>query len=74
SEVMVVSSPSPLTVCDRPVAQLARHYYLRMTIGILGGTGPQGRGLTHRLAAAGHPVAINLRYQAHSSVLITDLP
>ena len=32
-----------------------------MTIGILGGTGPQGRGLTRRLAAAGHPVLIGSR-------------
>ncbi|HEV2930905.1 MAG TPA: NAD(P)-binding domain-containing protein, partial [Propionibacteriaceae bacterium] len=32
-----------------------------MTIGILGGTGPQGRGLTRRLAAAGHPVVIGSR-------------
>ncbi len=32
-----------------------------MTIGILGGTGPQGRGLTRRLAAAGHPVIIGSR-------------
>ena len=32
-----------------------------MTIGILGGTGPQGRGLTRRLAAAGHAVIIGSR-------------
>jgi 8-hydroxy-5-deazaflavin:NADPH oxidoreductase len=32
-----------------------------MTIGILGGTGPQGRGLTRRLAAAGHQVVIGSR-------------
>ena len=32
-----------------------------MTIGILGGTGPQGRGLTRRLAAAGHPIVIGSR-------------
>jgi hypothetical protein len=32
-----------------------------MTIGILGGTGPQGRGLTRRLAAAGHSVVIGSR-------------
>ena len=29
-----------------------------MTIAILGGTGPQGRGLAKRFAAAGVPVAI----------------
>ena len=32
-----------------------------MTVGILGGTGPQGRGLARRLAAAGHPVIIGSR-------------
>ena len=32
-----------------------------MTIGILGGTGPQGRGLPRRLAAAGHAVLIGSR-------------
>ena len=32
-----------------------------MTIGILGGTGPQGRGLTRRLAAAGHSVVLGSR-------------
>lgn len=32
-----------------------------MKIGILGGTGPQGRGLARRLAAAGHSVVIGSR-------------
>ena len=32
-----------------------------MTIGILGGTGPQGRGLARRFAAAGHQVVIGSR-------------
>ena len=32
-----------------------------MLIGILGGTGPQGRGLTRRFAAAGHQVVIGSR-------------
>jgi hypothetical protein len=38
---------------DRDVAEL--------TIGILGGTGDQGRGLARRLAAAGNPVVIGSR-------------
>jgi NADPH-dependent F420 reductase len=33
----------------------------RLTIGILGGTGDQGRGLAHRFALAGHPVIIGSR-------------
>ena len=32
-----------------------------MRIGILGGTGPQGRGLARRLAAAGHEVTLGSR-------------
>lgn len=32
-----------------------------MRVGILGGTGPQGRGLTRRFAAAGHTVVIGSR-------------
>ena len=35
-------------------------------IGILGGTGPQGRGLARRLAAAGHPVVIGSRSPARA--------
>lgn len=32
-----------------------------LTVGILGGTGPQGRGLARRLALAGHPVVLGSR-------------
>ena len=32
-----------------------------LTVGILGGTGPQGRGLGRRLADAGHPVVLGSR-------------
>jgi len=32
-----------------------------LTVGVLGGTGDQGRGLANRLAAAGHPVIIGSR-------------
>jgi NADPH-dependent F420 reductase len=32
-----------------------------LTVGILGGTGPQGRGLGRRLAVAGHPVVLGSR-------------
>lgn len=35
--------------------------HLPETIGILGGTGPQGRGLTYRLAAAGYRVIVGSR-------------
>jgi 8-hydroxy-5-deazaflavin:NADPH oxidoreductase len=33
----------------------------KLTIGVLGGTGDQGRGLAHRFAAAGNPVIIGSR-------------
>ncbi|HEY5981021.1 MAG TPA: NADPH-dependent F420 reductase [Microlunatus sp.] len=32
-----------------------------LSVGILGGTGPQGRGLARRLALAGHPVVLGSR-------------
>jgi 8-hydroxy-5-deazaflavin:NADPH oxidoreductase len=38
-----------------------RQYIGQVQIGILGGTGPQGRGLARRLAAAGHEVVIGSR-------------
>jgi 8-hydroxy-5-deazaflavin:NADPH oxidoreductase len=43
-----------------------------MTIGILGGTGPQGRGLTRRLAAAGHPVVIGSRSADRARAVATE--
>jgi NADPH-dependent F420 reductase len=38
-----------------------------LTIGILGGTGPQGRGLARRLASAGHPTVLGSRSSARAS-------
>ena len=38
-----------------------------LTIGILGGTGPQGRGLARRLASAGHPIVLGSRSSARAS-------
>jgi NADPH-dependent F420 reductase len=46
----VLGDPLPST-CNPPVT----------TIGILGGTGPQGRGLARRLALAGHTVILGSR-------------
>lgn len=39
----------------------------RLRVGIVGGTGPQGRGLAMRLAAAGQPVAIGSRDAARAA-------
>jgi NADPH-dependent F420 reductase len=38
-----------------------------LTIGILGGTGPQGRGLARRLAQAGHPTILGSRSAARAN-------
>jgi 8-hydroxy-5-deazaflavin:NADPH oxidoreductase len=38
-----------------------------LTLGILGGTGPQGRGLARRLASAGHPTVLGSRSSARAS-------
>ncbi|UWE09227.1 NADPH-dependent F420 reductase [Actinacidiphila bryophytorum] len=42
-------------------------------IGIIGGTGPQGRGLAHRFARAGHPVAIGSRSAERSAQTAQEL-
>ena len=38
-----------------------------LTVGILGGTGPQGRGLARRLASAGHPTVLGSRSAARAT-------
>jgi NADPH-dependent F420 reductase len=43
-----------------------------MTVGILGGTGPQGRGLARRLAAAGHQVIIGSRSAERAQQVAAD--
>jgi 8-hydroxy-5-deazaflavin:NADPH oxidoreductase len=44
-----------------------------LTIGILGGTGDQGRGLAYRFAAAGHPVVIGSRTEKRGRAAADDL-
>jgi NADPH-dependent F420 reductase len=41
-------------------------------VGILGGTGPQGRGLARRLAAAGHNVLIGSRTAERAQLIAAD--
>lgn len=43
-----------------------------MRVGILGGTGPQGRGLTRRFAAAGHQVVIGSRSAERAQEVATE--
>ena len=42
-------------------------------VGILGGTGPQGRGLARRLATAGHPVVLGSRDAERAAAVAADL-
>lgn len=44
-----------------------------LSIGILGGTGPQGRGLARRLALAGHPVILGSRSAERASQAATEI-
>lgn len=44
-----------------------------LTVGILGGTGDQGRGLAYRFAAAGHPVVIGSRTEERGRAAADDL-
>jgi NADPH-dependent F420 reductase len=45
----------------------------QLTIGLLGGTGPQGRGLALRLALAGHRVLLGSRDQQRAVAVTADL-
>ena len=45
-----------------------------MKVGILGGTGPQGRGLARRFAAAGHQVVIGSRSAERAERIAADYP
>ena len=44
-----------------------------LTIGLLGGTGPQGRGLALRLALAGHRVLLGSRDRQRAEAIVADL-
>lgn len=44
-----------------------------LKVGILGGTGDQGRGLAYRLARAGHPVLVGSRNAVRGEAVATDL-
>jgi 8-hydroxy-5-deazaflavin:NADPH oxidoreductase len=46
----------------------------QLTIGLLGGTGPQGRGLARRLALAGHRVLLGSRDRDRAVAIVDDLP
>lgn len=44
-----------------------------VVVGIVGGTGPQGRGLAIRLAAAGQPVLIGSRDSARAALIAAEI-
>jgi NADPH-dependent F420 reductase len=45
----------------------------QLTLGLLGGTGPQGRGLALRLAAAGHQVLLGSRNAERAASVVAEL-
>jgi NADPH-dependent F420 reductase len=45
----------------------------QLTLGLLGGTGPQGRGLALRLAAAGHQVLLGSRSAERAAGVVAEL-
>jgi NADPH-dependent F420 reductase len=45
----------------------------QLTIGLLGGTGPQGRGLALRMALAGHRVLLGSRDRQRADQIVADL-
>jgi NADPH-dependent F420 reductase len=53
---MTVDSPTPAPAAAAPYEDVER-----LTVGVLGGTGPQGRGLAVRLAAVGQRVLLGSR-------------
>ncbi len=48
-------------------------YVAQLTVGVLGGTGDQGRGLAHRFAVAGNPVIIGSRNMARAQTAAAEL-
>jgi hypothetical protein len=60
---MTEQHPSPGTGPDIP----------NLTIGVLGGTGDQGRGLARRLAAAGNPIIIGSRSAERAAAAAAEL-
>lgn len=56
---MTTSAPAPRDPRDLPDVS-------GLSVGVLGGTGAQGRGLARRLAAAGHPVTLGSRDAARA--------
>jgi hypothetical protein len=58
-----------------PVSQpdIAEHDLAQMAIGILGGTGDQGRGLARRFAMAGHRVIIGSRQAERAAAAACEL-
>jgi 8-hydroxy-5-deazaflavin:NADPH oxidoreductase len=46
---------------------------LRMKIGVLGGTGPAGRGMAARLASVGHEVVVGSRHSERAAGVVAEL-
>jgi 3-hydroxyisobutyrate dehydrogenase-like beta-hydroxyacid dehydrogenase len=57
----MISTDTPAVTAQPVRADSGAVDVAQQTVGILGGTGPQGRGLAYRLARAGQPVVIGSR-------------
>lgn len=56
-----------------PAASVPAVDVSQQLVGILGGTGPQGRGLAYRLAGAGQPVVIGSRDAARAAAVAAEI-
>ncbi|HEY7858229.1 MAG TPA: NADPH-dependent F420 reductase [Candidatus Nanopelagicales bacterium] len=64
----MTESPAPQTRDPRELPDVSG-----LVVGVLGGTGPQGRGLARRLAMAGQTVILGSRDAARASAAATEL-
>jgi NADPH-dependent F420 reductase len=65
---MTAAPPAPSSSPGRTAVDVAR-----LTVGVLGGTGPQGRGLAVRLAAAGQKVLLGSRDADRAAEVATQV-
>jgi NADPH-dependent F420 reductase len=72
-DVIVAGSPSVTQTLDTTLDPRELPDVSQLVVGVLGGTGDQGRGLARRLALAGHHVIIGSRDAARAAVSAADL-
>jgi NADPH-dependent F420 reductase len=72
-DVIVAGSPNVTQTLDTTRDPRELPDVSQLVVGVLGGTGDQGRGLARRLALAGHHVIIGSRDAARAAVSAADL-